>query len=310
MNNSGPSEPIKIASIYLGDSFKINEMLTLDFGLRYDSYKDNPGTGVNYSGGGLSPKFMLTADFNENHQASIAVYRNVRTPTSPEIFWFREATEPGVGTILPLLQGAVLKPEKAFGIDLAYRYSFGRGNHVKFSGYWYNIKDFMLRKSGLPAAGNTTGRASYNGDVKIYGLTVSGAFQIMDNLLAQASVSYQDNKKTRDIFDQNLVVPKIDYLPNWKSTVGVSYSPIDKFTIDTDVTFVGERPYFVALAGGSPREYTLDSYLTLGVSLNYQLNDHLALEVYADNLTGADYEETFGYPSMGFNAGVSLKWNL
>jgi iron complex outermembrane receptor protein len=310
MSGSGPSEPIKIASLYLGDSFKINHMFTVDFGLRYDSYKDNTESGVKYSGSGISPKVMLTVDFNDNHRASLSVYRNVRTPTSPEIFWFREATEPGVGTLLPLLRGAVLKPEKAFGLDLAYRYIFGQGNHLKLSGYYYDIKDFMLRKSGLPSVTTRTGRASYNGDVKVYGLTLSGGYRIFDNLFAQGSLSYQENKKTRDIFDPNLIVPKIDYLPKWKSTVGISYRPLEKLTIETEATFVGKRPYFAALAGGSPKEYTLKSYFTLGTSLNYQLNEHLALEVYADNLTGADYEETFGYPSMGFNAGMSLKWNL
>jgi iron complex outermembrane receptor protein len=311
MNSSGPSEPIKISSLYLGDHFRFNDLFTFDYGLRFDSYEDKPDSGFKYSESGFSPKFMVTADFNENHQASVAVYRNVRTPTSPEVFWFREATEPGVGRLLPLLRGAALKPEKAMGIDLAYRFSFGEANFLKLAAYRYDIKDFMLRKSGLPTGSpGPTGRASYNGDAEIQGVTLSGGYNILKNLYAQASISWQDNKKTRDIFDPDLIVPKIDYLPTWKSTLGVSFSPIDKLTIETEGTIVGKRPYFAALAGGQPREYTLGSYLNLGVSARYRLTDNMAMEVYADNLTSADYEETFGYPSMGFNAGMSLRWNL
>ncbi|MDR2442412.1 MAG: TonB-dependent receptor [Deltaproteobacteria bacterium] len=310
MNSSGASEPIKIYSFYAGDSYRINDTFTLDFGLRYDSFKDNPESGITYSGSGFSPKVALAINFNENHRASIAIYRNVRTPTSPEIFWFREATEPGVGTLLPLLSGAKLKPEKTLGIDAAYRYDFGFDNHVKLSAYYYDVKDFMLRKSGLPAVGTATGRASYNGDVKIHGLTLSGGYRFLDNLYAQGSISYQGNKKTRDIFDPNLIVPKIDYLPKWKGSFGLSYSPIDKLTVEMDALFVDDRPYFVASAGGAAKEYTLDSYFTLGMSATYKINDHLALEIYVDNLTGVSYQETFGYPAMGFNAGMSLKWNL
>ena len=34
------------------------------------------------------------------------------------------------------------------------------------------------------------------------------------------------------------------------------------------------------------------------------------MEIYVDNLTDAAYQERWGYPAMGFNAGVSLKWEL
>ena len=54
----------------------------------------------------------------------------------------------------------------------------------------------------------------------------------------------------------------------------------------------------------------LNGYTTVDASLKYKANKNLTYEVYADNITNTDYEETWGYPALGFNMGVSVKWNL
>ncbi|MDR2352090.1 MAG: TonB-dependent receptor [Deltaproteobacteria bacterium] len=306
MNSSSASEPNTLLSFYLGDSYQINQMFRLDFGFRYDSYKDRPNSDYKYSGSGISPKFMLTVTISEHQTASIALYRNIRTPSSNQIFWFREATEPGTGNPVPALAGSVLRPEKANGLDIAYRYSFANGSFLKLSGYYYDIKDFIFMRSGLTGQNPGSARASYNGDVWISGITISGGIPILANLYTRASLSFQNNKKTRDIFDPTLTVPKIDYLPRFKGNLSATWGITDKINLDLDLTYIGERPNLIVGTGS----YPLDSYLTIGGSLSYQINDHLVAELYVDNLTGSEYEETFGYPSMGFNAGVSLKWNL
>ena len=71
---------------------------------------------------------------------------------------------------------------------------------------------------------------------------------------------------------------------------------------------MAERNYYVSTI--NPQKDTLHPYTTLGASLRYQVDEHLTLEAYADNITNTHYEESWGYPALGFNAGVSLKWEL
>ena len=51
-------------------------------------------------------------------------------------------------------------------------------------------------------------------------------------------------------------------------------------------------------------------FVTLGASLSYRVDEYLTLEAYADNITNTQYEEAWGYPALGINAGVSIKWEL
>ena len=58
------------------------------------------------------------------------------------------------------------------------------------------------------------------------------------------------------------------------------------------------------------RKGTLHDYATPGASLSYKVDEHLTLEAYANNITNTQYEKAWGYPALGFNAGVSIKWEV
>ena len=101
---------------------------------------------------------------------------------------------------------------------------------------------------------------------------------------------------------------KLEYIPDWKGTLGAVWKINEQFTLDTALTYVGERNYYVNTA--QLRKGTLHDYATLGASLSYKMDEHLTLEAYADNITNTQYEEAWGYPALGINAGVSIKWEL
>jgi iron complex outermembrane receptor protein len=104
------------------------------------------------------------------------------------------------------------------------------------------------------------------------------------------------------------VLNKLEYVPNWKATLGAAWKITDALTLDTALTYVGPREYYVNTA--KLDKGTLHDYATLGASLSYRLDEHLTLEAYADNITNTQYAESWGYPALGFNAGVSIKWEL
>lgn len=308
MDSTDANNGATIWGAFIGDTFSWTDTLTLDFGLRFDSYSYRPDDqDRKYSGQALSPKATLTWDFAENHSASIAAYQNYRTPSMPELYWASQASSNDNTINVPYLIGKEMKPETAKGLDLAYQWRFPDKGFVKVSGFYYNIDDYIVHKPVYVSRGPSyQAWSAYNVDAEIYGLTLGASYNVLENLKVQGTATWQDNKKKNDPSDPNNEMKNLEYIPNWKGTLGFSWQINPEWNLDTNLTYVGERKYYINTANLS--QGTLHDYVTLGGSLGYKFNEHLSFEAYADNITGAHYEESWGYPAMGFNAGVSCKW--
>jgi len=101
----------------------------------------------------------------------------------------------------------------------------------------------------------------------------------------------------------------LEYAPNWKGNLGFSWEMTEALTLDSDLLYVGKRNYFFT-SNQMNMVDQLGSYATLSASLSYKMSAQTTLEVYADNITDTKFEEKWGYPAMGFNAGVSIEWEL
>jgi iron complex outermembrane receptor protein len=322
MTGSGNGEPSLILGAYLGDHFRINDSFALDLGVRYDGFearnRQANGSIRKYRQGGVSPKAMLTWTINDEQAASLAVYRNMRSPAANEYGWFVSAADPAAGgTLLTKVEGTNLRMEEAYGVDLAYKRTFGADGFVKISAWYYDVHDYINMRSGLPQSERSlnspgTGgnlRTSYNMDAWMRGLTVSGSWRAAEPLVIDASLTWQENKKSNDMFDPLNLNDSIEYIPAWKANLGLAWTISDRATLDAFLLAVGKRHYYFS-AGNNQYVGHLGAYATLGASLSYKLGGGTTMEIYADNLSGTDYEERWGYPAMGLNAGVSLKWEL
>lgn len=322
MAGSDKGLPTYILGLYAGDQYQINDHWTLDYGLRYDAYdarsrKVNGGQ-KSYRDGGFSPKAMLTWNIDDQQAASLAVYRNLRVPAANEYSWFSMAADPSAGgTLLSRVEGGDLKMEDARGIDLAYKYSFGSRGYTKISAWHYEVRDYINMRSNLPQSErspNSPGsggnlRTAYNLDARLYGLTLSGLYPLTDDFSLHAGLTWQDNRKKNDMFDPDKLMDSLEYVPKWKGNLGLSWQIIEGLNLDADLLYVDKRNYYFTGSNGLEAG-TLGSYATLGASLSYKIDQHTTVEIYADNISDVNYEERWGYPSMGFNAGVSLKWEL
>lgn len=304
MDSQAAGASAKVFGSFLADKFALTDKLTLDLGMRFDGYEY-----TGYRDSKISPKGMLTYDFTDSQSASVAVYQNYRTPSIPELYWNSQSSSTNPGTNVPYLTGKTLKPETAQGVDLAYKYSFENSGFVKLSGFYYDVKDYIMHKAVyVDRSPSYQAWAAYNADAEIYGTTLSGSYPILDCLRLNGAITWQDNRKKNDPADPDGVLDKLEYIPNWKGTTGFSWDMTDDITLDTALTYTGPREYYINTA--ALREGELGGYTTLGASLQYRLDEHLTLEAYADNITDKNYEESWGYPALGFNAGVSIKWEL
>lgn len=308
MESSGAGPGATIWGAFLGDTYGLTDQLTLDAGLRFDSYHYEPeGQNRKYTGEAVSPKAMLTYAFTDNQSASIAAYQNYRTPSMPELYWASQASSYDNSINVPYLIGENIKPETARGLDIAYKYNFSANEFIKLSGFYYSVQDYIVHKPVyVPRPPSNQAWAAYNVDAEIYGLTLGGSYALLNNLKLHGTATWQDNKKRNDPSDPDNTMKKLEYIPEWKGSLGLSWQIDPSWNLDTSLTYVGERKYYINTANLS--QGTLHDYITLGASLGYKFNEQLSFEAYADNIAGTHYEESWGYPAMGFNAGVSCKW--
>ena len=303
MNSSSGSPKGYVTGIFAGDKYAATDRLFVDFGLRFDRYTYTPDGGDELDNHQLSPKATVTYDISASQTITAAAYMNYRTPTGPESYWGYQGK-----LTVPYLANEDLKPESETGFDLAYKFRFKRSGFIQLAAYYYDIDDYIIQKPVYVATAAGSTWTTLNTDAVIYGLTVSAGCPFTRTVRGQISATYQETEKTNDPSDPDGVLEEIDYIPNLKATTGVTWDVLENLVLDVTLNYIGERNYTISTA--QVRKGTLDEYWLLGASLRYQMNKNTTLELYGDNLTDSDYEESWGYPAMGVNLGLSLKWQL
>ena len=303
MADSSDGPDARVTGIFLGDKYSMTDRLLLDFGLRFDSYSYQPEGGQDQENHQLSPKATVTYDINDSQTISVAAYMNYRTPTMPEAYWGYQG-----GLTVPYLEGVDLKPESETGFDLAYKYRFKNSGFIQLSAYYYDIDDYIIQKPVYVATAAGSTWTTLNTDAVIYGLTISAGCPFSKTVKGQIAATFQETEKSNDPSDPNGVLEKIDYIPTLKATAGISWDILKNLVLDVTLNYIGERDYTISTA--QVQKGTLSDYWLLGSSLRYRFNKNTTLELYADNLTDTDYEESWGYPAMGVNMGVSVKWQF
>ncbi|GAB1535918.1 TonB-dependent receptor [Geovibrio sp. ADMFC3] len=297
-----------VQGFFISDSYRVTDKLSADFGIRYDRYEAESGE-KSYEDGKATPKAGLTYAVTPYDRISVYVYQNYRTPTLPELWWNSQSSSDDGTVNVPYLIGKKIKPETATGLDIAYRHSFSGKGFARLSGFYYDIEDYILHKAVyVNRPQSYQAWAAYNTDAVFYGVTFDGAYDMTRSLNVRFSSTYQQTEKKSDPADPDGVLEEVDYIPDVKGSAGISWNITKKLSLDAGLNYTGKRFYTVNTASLDKGE--LGSYTTVDASLQYKLDEHTVLEIYGENLTDKEYEETWGYPAMGLNMGASIKWTL
>ncbi|GAB1534851.1 TonB-dependent siderophore receptor FhuA [Geovibrio sp. ADMFC3] len=285
---------------FLADSWKLNDMFTVDLGMRYDTYKTENFT-YDHDDSKLTPRAGLTYTITPQDKAAVYVYQSYRTPTMPDTVHYSN------GEDVAELRGRGIKPEEVNAIDFVYRHDFRGKGFIKFSAWYYDIDNYSLRRTVPTTADPTqTVNAQYNIDnAEFIGTSLGGEYKVFKNLTVNAGVSYQKSEKSGDPTDKDFSSSsdEVDNIPEYKGNAGFVWKITDKLTFDMGLNYIGERPKYE-----DGKQKTLSSYTLADASIAYEVAKNTILEVYADNLFDKKYEETSGYEAMGFNAGASVRW--
>jgi vitamin B12 transporter len=126
-------------------------------------------------------------------------------------------------------------------------------------------------------------------------LAISAAYTYIDSVQPNGAGGYEDEvRRARHTANLNLA---------WQAT--------DLLQLTTNVQYSGSQSDEFFPPWPTPSQIvTLNDYTLLNVNANFSATDRLDIYLRLDNLLDDDYEEVFGYQTLGFGASLGLRFSL
>jgi vitamin B12 transporter len=267
----------------------ISDNLTLAASGRYDDNSEFESADT----------FRVEAIYQLNDSARVrsAYGTAIKNPTFSERFGFytnfignpnlkpEESTSWELGIDQELLSGALTLSATLFDAELENE-----------------INGFVSDPDG---AGFTS--ANKEGTSQRQGVELSAIGTLSDSLSLNAAYTYTDSVESDSAGGYVDEVRR----PRHTASLNLSWQVMDNLHINTNAQFNGSQTDVFFPPWPTPSEtVTLADYTLLNVNANYSASEKLDLYLRLDNLLDDDYEEVFGYQTLGFGASFGLRYSL
>lgn len=228
--------------IFLQDNaYLLDEQLVLNAGIRYDSFKAKPYKDEAYtkenpsnSSDAVTAKLGAVYHWTEEFSTFGQVSQGFKSPTLYDLYYVYE-------------QGAVvkanpdLKPEESISYELGLR-NVTKATKLELVGYYNDYKNFIEKRATAEKENNKDVFTNVNiGEVKIYGLELSGTILLDDalgapqGLYTKASIAYAKG-------ENSLTKKSLDSIAPLTANIGLGYDSANYvYGANLDVTAVARK---------------------------------------------------------------------
>ena len=149
--------------------------------------------------------------------------------------------------------------------------------------------------------------ANKEGLSKRQGAELTAAISIDDSLSLSAAYTYTDSVESDGAGGYRDEVRRARHT----ASLNLSWQALDNLHILTNAQFNGSQQDQFFPPWPAPSEIvTLSDYTLVNINANYSASDRLDIYLRLDNLLDEDYEEVFGYQTLGFGASLGLRFDL
>lgn len=260
----------KNKAIFAKDKIKINDNLSVEVGARYDN------TDIERAG-------IKTRDFNDVSAYTLATYDIDKTL---KIF-----AGLGRSNRVPDAKELYLAGSGNANLDNVTNNEIDLGFEKKFDNFDLKSKVFYSKLDNFIAYNATSSRYE-NVGASIYGIEMSGAYYIGENLVIDASVAYQRGTKDDPLTGQtNTNLPDI---PPFKAILGATYNYSDTFKVEGNLIVAAPWSRIDDANG----EQKLEGYNVVNLKATKNLGSGLELAFGVDNLFDSDYAISNTYKDL------------
>jgi vitamin B12 transporter len=280
-----PDTSVKITSPYASFFLRNLGGFNLEAGLRYNDHS-HYGNNTTYS---INPSFLL----NRNVKVFANIASAFKAPTLNALYG-------------PFGANPDLKPEKSRTIEGGVQASFfGSLLQARVVYFQRHTEDMIIYGPAF----------SYiNLDEQDdHGIEIEPTIQVNNDLQVKLYYSYVDGELTtktgggKDTSFNNLI-----RRPKHSFGATINYQVTKQFFISTNIYTYGKRgDLFFDMSTYEQLPVTLKAYTLWNAYAQYSLlNDRLRVFVDVKNITGAKYQEVYGYSTQKFNAAAGLSVRL
>jgi len=261
--------------VFLQNQLTLFDALHLTAGVRYDEH-NQAGDKTTYRFTGAYQVERTQTKFHGS------VGTGFHAPTINDLFF------PGSGN-------PDLKPEESFGFDVGAEQHFFSDRFTADVTYFRNeFEEQIAWRQITPSVWRPVNISKTTAQ----GVELTLSARVIDPLTFRASYTYQDT------LDKENDVP-LDRIPEHTVSVGATYTPIERLTIDASVLIMQDRYQLNGL-----QLQAMDDFVRVDITASYRIVDALRAHLRIENLTDYDYEEIAGYQSPGIGVYGGLSWQF
>ena len=215
----------------------------------------------------------------------------IKNPTFSERF----------GTYSTCIGNSDLQPEKSESWEIGLDRQLD-GSNMTVSATIFNA-ELENEINGFSNTGNGYTAVNKEGLSERQGLELTASGKVGNMIDVNASYTYTDSVETDgDSYDDEIRRPR------HIASLNLAWNPMDRLHINTNVQFNGSQTddFF----GAETETVTLDSFTLVNLSANYDATKNLAIYMHLNNLLDEDYEEVYGYETLGFGLSAGFRYKL
>jgi len=226
-----------------------------------------------------------------------------KNPTFTERFGYYDSSP-----FFPFRGNPDLEPEESKGWEVGIDQAFLDGDLLveltyfkaklenEINGYVYDPLNFVT------TAENVEGTSDRQG------IEATLDAKLTATLRAKASYTYTDATEPNSTTGSD-----VDELRRARhlASASLNWSPTSKLNLALNAQYNGAQDdIFFPPWSQSSQVLELDDYTLLNLTANYQMNKQLSVYTRLDNLLDENYEEVYGFQSLGFGAVLGVRYNF